>query len=80
MRGPHVPVLSPEISTTRIARNKDGQGFDENRESSVEGGTVAGVDREELEKRRSESVIGPENYLDISEKEKRKKLKDGKGN
>ena len=66
-----------EASTTRIARNKDAQEFIENKEAANEGGTVAGVARKELEKRSHQSVVTPENYLDIPEREKRKKLKKG---
>ena len=72
-----------EASTTRIARNKDAQGFIENKESAYEGGTVAGVARKELEKRSSQPVVTSENYLDAPEKEKRKRLKGeevGEGN
>ena len=64
-----------EASTTRIARNKDVQGFIENREAANEGGTVAGVARKELEKRSRQPVVTSENYLDMPEKEKRKRLK-----
>jgi DNA-damage-inducible protein D len=64
-----------EASTTRIARNKDAQGFKENRKAAEEGGTVAGVARDELEKRSAQSVISSENYLENPEKEKRKKLR-----
>ena len=63
-----------EASTTRIARNKDAQGFMENKEAANEGGTVAGVARKELEKRSSQSVVTSENYLDKPEKEKRRGL------
>jgi len=66
-----------EASTTRIARNKDAQGFVENKDAAIEGGNVAGVARKELEKRSSQSVSSSENYLDVPEKEKRKRLKDG---
>ena len=72
-----------EASTTRIARNKDAQGFTENKEAANEGGTVAGVARKELEKRSSQPVVTSENYLDMPEKEKRKRLKGeevGEGN
>ncbi len=63
-----------EASTTRIARNKDAMGFVENKDAAIEGGNVAGVARKELEKRSSQPVSTPENYLDVPEKEKRKKL------
>ncbi len=64
-----------EASTTRIARNKDAKGFIENREAAAEGGNVAGVARKELEKRSLQPVVTSENYLNIQEKEKRRRLK-----
>ncbi len=63
-----------EASTTRIARNKDAQGFGENKQTAVEGGEVAGVARSELEKRSGQPVVSPENFLEEPEKEKRKRL------
>ena len=52
-----------EASTTKIARNQDAIGFDENKDAAKEGGTVAGIAREELEKRSGEKVVSKENYL-----------------
>ena len=63
-----------EASTTRIARDKDAQGFIRNKEVAKEGGIVAGVARKELEQRSIRKVSTPENYL--SEPEKKKKLRD----
>ena len=63
-----------DASTTKIARNKDALGFDENKSAAKEGGTVAGVARKELEKRSSEPVVTSENYLKEPESAKRKKL------
>lgn len=60
-----------EASTTRIARNKNAMGFDENKGVAKEGGTVAGVAREELERRSGENVISTENYLNEPETKKR---------
>ena len=60
-----------EASTTRIARNKDAQGFVPNKEAAKEGGEVAGVARKELEKRSEEKVVSRENYLNPPEKKKR---------
>ena len=51
-----------EASTTRIARDKDAQGFIENKEAAKKGGTVAGVARRELERRSIRKVSTPENY------------------
>jgi hypothetical protein len=63
-----------EASTTRIAKNKDTQGFVENKGAAKEGGEVAGVARKELEKRSGEKVVSSENYIQLPEKEKRKRL------
>ena len=63
-----------EASTTRIAQDKDAQGFVENKNAANEGGTVAGVARKELERRSIQKVSTPSNY--ITEPEKRKKLQD----
>jgi prophage antirepressor-like protein len=60
-----------EASTTRIARDKDAQGFLENKEAAKKGGTVSGVARRELEQQSVTKVSTPENYL--SEPEKKKK-------
>ncbi len=65
-----------EASTTKIARNKDAIGFDENKDAAKEGGTVAGIAREELEKRSGEKVVSKENYL--NEPEIKKKLESKK--
>ncbi len=63
-----------EASTTRIARDKDAQGFLENKEAAKKGGIVAGVAKKELEQQSVRKVSTPENYL--SEPEKKKKLED----
>jgi hypothetical protein len=56
-----------EASTTKIVRNKDALGFGENKDAAKEGGTVAGVARNELEKRSGERVVSSENYLEEPE-------------
>jgi DNA-damage-inducible protein D len=61
-----------EVSTTRIARNKDAKGFTENKDAAKEGGAVAGVARKELEQRSKQKVSTSQNYL--TEPEKKKKL------
>ncbi len=52
-----------EASTTKIAQCKDAQGFPENKDAAVQGGTVAGIARKELEIRTKEKVITQGNYL-----------------
>lgn len=58
-----------EASTTEIARNKDAQGFDENRDAAREGGGVAGNARKELESKSGRTVISQDNYLSLEQAE-----------
>jgi len=64
-----------EASTTEIARGKDSQGFNENKDAAVEGGTVAGNARKDLEERSKTNVVSSENYLEEPERKKRLKRK-----
>lgn len=60
-----------EAATTEIARNKDAQGFPENKNAAIEGGTVAGNARKELEQKSGRKVVTNQNYKSVSEKQKR---------
>jgi len=60
-----------EASTTRLARDKDAQGFAENKSAAKEGGEVAGTAKKELEKQIKGKVVSKENYLKVQEKQKR---------
>jgi len=61
-----------EAATTEISRVQDAQGFDENRTTARKGGRIAGDAREKLEKETRKKVVSPENYLKISQKEKKR--------
>jgi len=61
-----------EASTTEIARNRDAQEFDENLDAAVEGGTVAGSARKDLERKSGKRVSTRENFKEIPEAKKRK--------
>lgn len=61
-----------EASTTEIARQRDAQNFFENKEAAVEGGTVAGSARKDLEHRTGKPVVSQENYLNSPEIEQRR--------
>ena len=63
-----------EASTTEIARNKDAQGYKENLDSAKEGGTVAGSARLDLEKKSGRRVSNRDNYKELPEAVKRKKV------
>jgi len=65
-----------EASTTEIAKNRDAHGFDRNKDAAVEGGTVAGNARQELERKSGRRVSSRENYKEIPEAVKKKQIKD----
>ena len=52
-----------EASTKEITVNRDTKGFVENKQAAVEGGTVAGNARKELEHKSGKKVTTGENYL-----------------
>ncbi|MHA1574758.1 MAG: BRO-N domain-containing protein [Alphaproteobacteria bacterium] len=60
-----------EASTTKIAQNKNAQGFKKNKIAAQEGGSVARKARKELEKKSNEKVSTKENYLQESESKKK---------
>ena len=52
-----------EAATTEIARNKDAQGFQQNKQVAQQGGTIAGNARKQLESKSGKRVVSKENYL-----------------
>jgi len=64
-----------EASTTEIARNKDARGYDENLNAAIEGGSVAGSARLDLEKKSGKKVATRQNFKALTEAVARKKLK-----
>ena len=65
-----------EASTAEIARNTDALGFNENKKAAKSGGKVAGNARRDLEKKSGKKVSTKENFKQLTEKEKRKRLKE----
>jgi len=63
--------LLGEAATTEITRTKDALGFPQSKAAAVEGGTVAGNARRELEKKSGRKVVSRENYLAAPEPAKR---------
>jgi len=63
-----------EASTSEIAKKKDAQGFPENKKAAVEGGTVAGNARKELEEKSGTKVSTKMNYKELPEMIVRKKI------
>ena len=62
-----------EASTTEIAKNKNAQGFGENKTVARKGGQIAGRARKELEKESGKKVTSSKNYLP-KQKKRLKKL------
>lgn len=70
-----------EASTTEITRSKNAQGYQENHDAAVQGGSVAGKAKRDLEEKSGVSVISTENFKLETESSKRRKLKsEGKKN
>jgi len=59
-----------EAATTEITRKNDAQGFPENQIAAVEGGTIAGNARRQLEQKTGKSIVSGQNYLDLNPKKK----------
>jgi DNA-damage-inducible protein D len=62
-----------EAATTEIARNREAQGFPQNRVAAKDGGRVAGNARRELEKQSGRKVVTSENYLALTHSAKKAK-------
>ena len=62
-----------EAATSEIARNRDAQGFPQNKQVASEGGTVAGNARRELEKKSGRKVVTGGNYLALTQGVKKTK-------
>ncbi len=56
-----------EAATTEITKNKDAQGYDQNRTAAKQGGEVAGNARKNLEAKSGEKVVTNKNYLQIKQ-------------
>ena len=52
-----------EAASTEITRNRDAQGFDQNKTAAREGGTIAGNARRQLEAKSGRKVVTSQNYL-----------------
>lgn len=61
-----------EAATTEITRTRDAQGFHENKTAAVEGGTVAGNARQELELKSGQKVVSKRNFLSTTSKKQLK--------
>ncbi len=59
-------ALGEEITRGETVKN-DAQGFHENRDMAIRGGTLAGKARKLIEDERGEKVVSAANFLDASE-------------
>ena len=62
-----------EASTTRITQATDAQGFVKNKDAAVQGGSIAGNARRELELKSGKKVSTPDNYVLVSQDKKKLK-------
>jgi len=62
-----------EASTTEIANNKNTQGFHSNKLAAIEGGSVAGKARKDLEQKSGKKISTKDNFLQTLENKKRLK-------
>jgi hypothetical protein len=52
-----------EASTTEIAKNKNAQGFNENKKAAKAGGSVAGKALKDLEKKSGKKIVSNQNFI-----------------
>lgn len=58
-----------EAATTEIAKNRDAQGFQQNKRVAQQGGGVAGKARKDVEQKSGKRVVSKENFLGLGNKE-----------
>ena len=62
-------MLGERVST-EITKNKDAQGFDQNKKAAQDGGEVAGNARKDAEKKIGKPISTSKNYLSVKERKK----------
>jgi len=68
-----------ERSTTEIHRNENSQGIPKLKTDAHAGGKIAGDARKALEKKLKRSVVSKQNYLKITESQKKLESRNGRG-
>ncbi|MEK7570730.1 MAG: Bro-N domain-containing protein [Patescibacteria group bacterium] len=61
-----------EASTTEITKNKDAQGFNQNKKAAKAGGSIAGNARKALEEKSGKKISVKQNYLTETQKKSKK--------
>ncbi len=65
-----------EKATTDITTSKDSRGFNECKDSALEGGAIAKNTRKEIEEKTGNTIVSNENYLHLTEKKLNNQIKD----
>lgn len=68
-------MLGEEMARS-IAVDENAQGFQENHEVAIKGGTIAGNARKNVEKERGKPVVSPENFLELKSENAPKELEE----
>lgn len=68
-------TMVSEKATTDITISKNSKGFDECKESAIEGGTIAHHTKTELEQKIGKSLVSSDNFLDLIKKRKKLPLR-----
>ncbi len=66
-----------EASTSEITRNRNAQGFPENKKAAIEGGSIAGNARKALERKSGKRVVSKDNFKEVAEGKKRRLRRGG---
>jgi DNA-damage-inducible protein D len=61
-------TMISEKATTDITLTKNSTGFEECKDSAIEGGSIAKHTREEIEQKTGKSVISSDNYLHLTKR------------
>ncbi len=64
-----------EATTTRLTRDRDSKEIPSLKKDAKDGGDVAGSTRKDIKNKLGKMIISKDNFLETSEKEKRKRLK-----
>ena len=61
-----------EKATTDITISRDADGFEDCKESAIEGGTIAKNTRKEIEEKTGRSLVSGDNYLQLTQQQKKR--------
>ncbi len=61
-----------EAATTEIAKNRDAQGFPQNKKAAKQGGEVAGKARKDVEEKSGKKIVSKKNFLALKDASRKK--------